>query len=59
MDIFSLLKNVVASPKSSLQGLGILGGVLSIWFQPAHATEIIAAIATLWGASKMIGKDKN
>jgi len=59
MDIGALLRNIIAHPKSSIQRMGILGGVLSIWFQPDYATEIIAAIATLWGATKMVGKDKD
>lgn len=53
-----LLDNIVHHPKSSAQGLGVLGVIASCFFAPDHAVEIVGAVGVLWSAFKMVGKDK-
>ncbi len=57
MNLIGLLKNVISQPKSSLEGLGILGIALSFWFTPEYTKEILGAIGTLYGAYRLISKD--
>ncbi len=47
----------ILNPKTTTDGISILGVLLSFWLAPDYAKEISATIGVIWGTLKMFQKD--